>query len=579
MPNKTPKFNAALDRIFSILVPHERVCKQCGLNFQIETEDIEFLKKLRVPPPTLCPRCRLQRRAAYRANVRPIFHKKICSAPGHTEEVLTYLHEKSATIVYDDDYYRSDEWEPFSFGISYTPDSSFFEQFAKLTSTVPRQTLGKDPNHVNCKYVLGGKSAKNCYYVVTPYFSENLQYGTNGLYSKDSIAFFDLDYSENCYSCVNVARCFDCKFSINSSDCVSSSFIFDCKNCFDCFGATNLRNGRYVFFNEQLSKEEYFCKLLEIDLGSYTVLEDYKARFKELMKDAIYKNLDNLKTNNSTGNALRNCNNCVNCFRVMAGGGENLRHTVLAEKLTDCMDFYGGVTSTLLYESSAVTDASRVFFSILVRVGQQAEYSLECNNVTNVFGCIGLKNKSFCIFNKQYEEDEYWPRLDELKTAMLARGEYGEFFPIGLSPIAYNESAASVEFPLTKDEATNLGYLWHEENVAGPKVDPATLIQASDLPDNIRDIDDSILHKAVLCIESGRPFRFNKEELTFYRKHRLALPRLHPDVRILKLLEHRIPYRLWDDVCKQCGKEMKSGYDPTKNYKVYCESCYQQEIV
>ncbi len=81
--SKTPRFDAALDTIFETLVPHERVCRSCSVTFQIEEGDIEFLKKLRVPPPTLCPRCRLQRRLSYRANMKPVFYKKPCAAAGH----------------------------------------------------------------------------------------------------------------------------------------------------------------------------------------------------------------------------------------------------------------------------------------------------------------------------------------------------------------------------------------------------------------------------------------------------------------------------------------------------------------
>ncbi len=577
MPSKTPKFDEALDQIFSTLVPHERVCKQCNQNFQIEAEDIEFLKKLRVPPPTLCPRCRMQRRLSYRVNLRPVFRKKVCSVPGHSEEVLTFLSPESKTIVYDDDYYRGDEWDGLQFGIDYSGASSFFDQFSNLTTTVPRQTLGKDPASVNSKYVIGGKSASNCYYVSVPYLSENLQYGFTGNNSKDCTDFINIDHAENCYSSANLLRSFDCKFCINSSDCVSSAFLYDCKSCADCFGATNVRNGRYIFFNEQLTKEEYFCKLLEIDLGSQKVLEEYKARFTELMREAIRKNLDNQKVVNSVGNDLRQCNNCFSCFQI--NHSENLRYTALfLDQMTDSMDCFGGATSSLAYEATAIADATNIIGGIFIRNGQNIEYSMECNTVQNLFGCVGLKNKKFCIFNKQYTEEEYWPKVDELKSAMLALGEYGEFFPPHMSPIAYNDSSAYIEFPLTREEATGRGFLWHEDDVIGPKIDPATLVQSSELPDNINQVSDDILGKAIVCAESKKPFRLNKEELNFYRKHRIALPRLHPDMRILKLLEHRIPYRLWHDTCKKCGNKIQSGYDPAKGYKVYCESCYLAEV-
>jgi len=578
MPSKTPKFDESLNQIFSTLVPHERVCNACEKNFQIEAEDIEFLKKLRVPPPTLCPRCRLQRRMAHRCQLKPAFQKKRCSGPDHTEDVLTFLDANSNTVVYDDEYYRSDEWDGLNFGVSYDAEKSFFDQFTSFAPRIPRQTLFKDPSNVKSDYAIGGMSASNCYYVAVPLFSENLQYGSSGFYSKDSIDFLNLSNSENCYSCVNVYRSFDCKFSINSSDCFSSSFLYDCKNCSDCFGTTNLRNKRYVFFNQQLTKEEYFCKLLEVDLGSQNVLEEYKTRFAELTRGAIRKNLDNQKVAGSVGNDLRQANNCYNCFQI--NRGENLRHTALVlEQMTDCMDFFGGALSSLAYETTAISDATLVLFSIWIRTGQNVEYSMECNNVQNVFGCVGLKNKKFCIFNMQYNEEECWPKLDDIKCAMLEMGEYGEFFPMTMSAIAYNDSSAQVEFPLKEQEVRSRSLLWHNKSGAGPAIDQSKLIQTADLPGNIKGTDDSILNRVIICAESGRPFRFTPYELEFYRKHRIALPRLHPDVRIDKLFEYSLPFHLYDDICKKCEKEMKSGYDPTLGYKVYCEQCYQQEVI
>ncbi|MDR2189802.1 MAG: hypothetical protein LBP53_01010 [Candidatus Peribacteria bacterium] len=43
--------------------------------------------------------------------------------------------------------------------------------------------------------------------------------------------------------------------------------------------------------------------------------------------------------------------------------------------------------------------------------------------------------------------------------------------------------------------------------------------------------DDSVLKKVIICKESQRPFIIQKLELDFYRKMRLPLPKLHPDVR------------------------------------------------
>lgn len=576
--SKTPKFDAALDAIFATLTPHERICKQCNLSFQIETDDVEFLKKLRVPPPTLCPRCRLQRRMAYRIRFRPVFYKKSCSAPGHTEKVISFLDDANPYPIYDDTFYRSDDWDPLSFGIPYNSDNSFFEQFTKLALTVPHQTANKDAQSINSDFVISGVQAKNCYYVGVPYLSENVQYGHLAVSSKDCLEFLSSENIENCYYSIRGMRSFNCIFCIDSADCVDSYFLYDCKNCMNCFMSSNKRSASYVWENEQLTKEEYESRLSGLDLGSYTTLEKYREQFAKLVRAAIRKNLDILKSENSTGNGLRNCKNCVNTFECFAGS-ENVKNVASLTKITDCLDLYSCVGSSLIYESTGIVDATNTKFSALIRTGLEVEYSMECTNAEYCFGCFGLRAKKFCIFNVQYTEEEYWPKVDEIKSKMLAAGEYGEFFANADSPYPYNDADVSAEFPMTKDEVLAHGWKWHDQVENRADLTNLDAIKASDLPDNIRDVGDEILHKAVLCAESGKPFRLTPYELAFYHQHNLPLPRLHPAIRAQKMLEQKMPFHLYDDTCKKCGKEIKSGYDPVKGYTVYCESCYQAEVV
>ncbi|MDP2670454.1 MAG: hypothetical protein Q8O99_06085 [bacterium] len=54
----------------------------------------------------------------------------------------------------------------------------------------------------------------------------------------------------------------------------------------------------------------------------------------------------------------------------------------------------------------------------------------------------------------------------------------------------------------------------------------------------LRD-DDSIINKIILCEVSQKPFRIIKQELEFYRKHDLPLPRKHPELRHQERLAQR----------------------------------------
>ncbi len=50
-------------------------CQNCKQNFTIESEDFNFYEKIKVPPPTFCPECRMQRRMVWR-NERVLYKRK-----------------------------------------------------------------------------------------------------------------------------------------------------------------------------------------------------------------------------------------------------------------------------------------------------------------------------------------------------------------------------------------------------------------------------------------------------------------------------------------------------------------------
>ena len=169
------------------------------------------------------------------------------------------------------------------------------------------------------------------------------------------------------------------------------------------------------------------------------------------------------------------------------------------------------------------------------------QYYIYCSSGSeHLFGCVGLRNKQYCIFNKQYTKEEYEklvPRIIAQMNEVPYRDKkgmtyrYGEFFPPELSPFAYNETIAQEYFPLTKEEALEKGYAWK---------DPKTLqygitMAAEKIPDHIKDIDDSILKEIIGCAHGGQcaegctaAFKVIPQELKFYQTANLPLPRLCP---------------------------------------------------
>lgn len=105
------------------------------------------------------------------------------------------------------------------------------------------------------------------------------------------------------------------------------------------------------------------------------------------------------------------------------------------------------------------------------------------------------------------------------------------------------------------------------------------MIPAEKLPESIEGIPDDILNWAIECEVSGKPFRLIKQELDFYRKHHLPIPRRHPDVRHMDRMKIRNPRKLYERKCDKCSKDMITTYSPERSERVYCEECYEREII
>jgi len=575
--NKTPNFTKAVSEILANLNPGLQACPQCGDGFEIYAEDIEFYNIFQTPPPKLCPACRLQRRLGFRVNMLPIFHKRKCDAPGHEEEIFSIYPQEAGIKIYDEEYYISDQWDGLNFERDYDANADFFRQLSRLLSEVPRQSLNRDPKGVNSDYVISGIAPKNCYYVTTPFHSEDCYYGRLAYLSRNSLDFVNLDNSENCFSTAFLYKCYNCDYCYSSSNCMDSRFLFDCHNCSNCFGSVNLRNKKYYFFNRRLSSEQYKNEISKLNLGKYSELQKIKERFHAVASESLRKNLDNIQTEDSLGDNLKSCRKCFYCFEIFKEG-ENLRYVISAEKISDSGDVYGSSGSSKIYESTGIGGGSIIKFSSVIRGGVENEYCFELRNCEYCFGCVGLRDKKYCILNKQYMPEDYWTKVDEIKTKMLAKREYGEFLPINASSLSYDDSAAYMDFPLTKQEVLAKGWTWWNEK--GDKLDLSghQVVEAQNLPDDIRDAKDDILNKVIMG-EDGKPFRLTPFELTFYRRKGVSLPRCHPLARIKELFKWRRPYKIYEYPCAKCGKMMKTSLAPEKGFKIYCESCYQSKII
>ena len=106
-------------------------------------------------------------------------------------------------------------------------------------------------------------------------------------------------------------------------------------------------------------------------------------------------------------------------------------------------------------------------------------------------------------------------------------------------------------------------------------------INAKDLPE-LKDLNSKlekeILTTAIICEDSWKPYRIIKPELDFYKKHNIALPRKHQDIRQLERLKFRNPRKLFDRKCDKCDLDMKTTYESNRPESIFCQSCYEKEV-
>ncbi|MBI4653000.1 hypothetical protein HY750_01995 [Candidatus Kuenenbacteria bacterium] len=305
-------------------------------------------------------------------------------------------------------------------------------------------------------------------------------------------------------------------------------------------------------------------------------------KFEAFVKKSFQRNLHNDPKNiNCVGDKIYETKNGYQVFRT-GWNVENTRYCVDIMAIKDSMDLWTvGPNVNLAYELVEVFDSSNIKFSYFIKDGMNLEYCLACHNYQNCFGYIGLRNKKYHIFNKPYSVEEYWQKLDEIKTKMLRDGEYGEFFPLSMSLHPYNDTYAIIEFPLTKKEVLKRGWQWQDEPKIPSDLMGLKLIKVKDIPKDIKDVSDDILEKAIVCEITGKPFRIIKPELEFYRQHSLPIPTKHPFQRMLERFQKRNPSKLFKAICAKCGNQMHTSYPPEKQkeLKIYCEQCYLREVV
>ena len=556
-------------------------CQNCRKEFAVEPVDFVFYDKMKVPTPTWCPECRGIRRMLF-ASYCQLFRK----TEKRTGNVLFCTYPETSDIeVYERDYWYSDAWDAFSYGREVDFSRPFLAQLFELSRKVPWPSKSAR-ELINSKYSNQASYLKNCYLCLNGGTAENCLYCISFIGIRDCMDVFSLLSSELCYEIYQGARNYQCFFSSDVEDCRDVWFSKDMRNCSNCFGCYGLRGKQYNIFNEQYSKEEYEAKIKELNKGSFAAVQGIKKKAYEVELTVPHKYFHGVNNVDVSGDYIYGSKNAHDVYEV--GGAENVRFSENINAAKDSYDYTSwGENSELMYEAAVCGDqCSNVKFSAdSWPAMRDTEYSLNCHSSANVFGCVGLRKKQYCILNKQYSKDEYEalvPKIIEHMNKMPYKDpegreyKYGEFFPPQFSPLAYNETIANEYYPRTKEEVQKLGFLWRDPDLK----EYSTTITADALPDHISEAQDSITKEVIQCADCKRAYRILEPELAFYRRFEIPVPHLCHRCRHKLRIGQRNPRLLYERSCMKagCSNSFKTTYAPLRPEIVYCESCYNAAV-
>jgi len=490
-------------------------CVQCSIQFEVTDQDRVFYTKMNIPEPTLCPQCRRQRRMAFR-NERNLYKRK-CDLTG--QQIISCYSSDKPFIIYNYKDWLSDKWDPLDYGKEFDFNRPFFEQFEQLQYSVPKRNLFIEEGMENCDYCNYGGISKDCYLCFAPYKSEKCLYSYPVWCTEDVDGYMSIA-CQHCYECFYCENCYETSHCDHSKNCHNSHFLLDCIGCENCFGCVNLHHKKYYFLNQPLSKTEFEQKVTEIT-ASYQATQKFLDEFQKFLLQYPRKALRSYDLENSSGDLLRKSKNCMECFDTLDLQDSKYCNLsgLQSSDLYDC--YLTGEGAVECYENIGSLGNNHVLFQIYTQHNSNCYYCISCQHCEHCFGCEGLRHKKYCILNKQYSKEEYeklLPKIIEhMKKVPLNKGdlggsfadavktplspplsggrssEWGEFFPIEISPFAYNETVAHDDFLLTKEEILKKGWKWKDEEEPDFS-NGVKKIPAQKLPDTIVEVPDDVLN-------------------------------------------------------------------------------------
>lgn len=548
-----------------------KICAKCKNEFTIDQNDHIFYDRIKVPIPENCPICRQQQRMLFR-NFKTLY-KRPSDKSG--EMIISMYNPDVPFPVWDISEWWADDWSASDYSLDLDLSIPFIKQLSELANKVPRFAIMNSKSE-NCEYSNMVIESKNCYLVFGCVEDENCDYGHIVWYSKDCVDNLYVNKSELCYECIDCLGSNKLLYSQECESCVDSIGLYDCRDCVNCIGCVDLRHKNYYIFNEQVTKEKYQEFLNKYPIKDEASIIYILSKREELRKRMPARAVFGSHNDNVSGDHIYNSHNVEQSFDIKKG--ENSKYCYTAGNIIESYDASFNPNIEYGYQTLNSLDSTHIIGTHMVQDSSYLYYSKACYNSKNLFGCFGLRNKEYHILNKQYTKDEYEKLTPQIIENLKASGDWGNFFPIWMSPFCYNESIVNEYMPLSKEQALAQGFKW-KDNI--PHTVGKEDCNYDDLPKNPEDYsDDNLLDKILKCESCGFNYKFISREIAFYKRLKLPIPAKCFNCRHQARMNMRNPRVLNEVKCISCGKGTMTTYPKEKHsqYKIYCEDCYKQEI-
>lgn len=273
--------------------------------------------------------------------------------------------------------------------------------------------------------------SENCEYGDQLYYCKNLTNCFDTLNSSDSVYIFDSDMCVNCVDCdysfesqlcyesVSIHKCFNSNFLEDCSNTRDSSYCYNCRDCHDVFACANLINKSFCIFNRQFTETEYREKVQKLKSADPEKILEEVEKLKKLFPLTQTHGFNN--ENCPYGDYVYNSRNCYMCFD--ATKNEDSAYLYDSGNSKSCYDSTFSGESELSYEFVDSTGLFNCDFAVYSGHCSDSNYIINCANVKNCLGCVGLYQKEYCILNRQLSKEEYEVKskqlFEELKNKNL----------------------------------------------------------------------------------------------------------------------------------------------------------------